>query len=256
MADREDVKRFLSKINPFVEKIPEITAKLSKLEDNKEFQNALDKLGPVGGLFSIGLSLFNKTLEYTSDSETTCYSLINTTAIEVAKKIIKGTEGITEDKQNNEKLLKQMMKIYSLKETDTEKYQKWIGIPVDHPVVEEFRNRLFQIIRVNNLENVYPKFVTEFNVKFQNEVQTIDKFKDCQKQTILKNTSKERSEYLRWILTDLDKPNPIDGKKAIDYYVQNRTIEFDLEESLHNIKDYWNMLDSEIEEEYSKTRKK
>jgi len=85
----------------------------------------------------------------------------------------------------------------------------------------------------------------------------VDKFKDCQKQTKLKNTSKERSDYLRWILNDLDTSHhPIDKRKTTDYYVQNRAIEFDLEECLYHKKDYWNMSDSEIEEEYSKTIKK
>jgi hypothetical protein len=31
MVNIEDVKKFISQINPFVEKIPEITAKLSEL---------------------------------------------------------------------------------------------------------------------------------------------------------------------------------------------------------------------------------
>ena len=250
----KEVKGFLAKLNPFVEKFPEIADKVSKLNDDKEFQNLLGRLGTIGGLFSIGLYIFDKTLENSSDSEKTCYSLINKTAIDVAGQIIKESEGITEDKQNNEELLKQMLKIYSFKETEKEKYQNWNGIPVDHPIVEEFRKRIFQIIKENNLESIYPNFVTEFNVKFQDKIQAVDKFKDCQKQTKLKNTSKERSDYLRWILKELDKPHPIDKRKTTEYYDQNRAIEFDLEEGLYHNKDYWNMSDSEIEE-YSKTIK-
>jgi hypothetical protein len=56
MVSKGEVKRFLSKINPIAEKIPDITEKLSKLEDDEEFQNALEKLGTIGGLFSIGLT--------------------------------------------------------------------------------------------------------------------------------------------------------------------------------------------------------
>ena len=61
MVSKEEVKGFLSKLNPFVEKLPDITEKLSKLEDDKEFQNLLGRLGTVGGLISIGLYLFDKT---------------------------------------------------------------------------------------------------------------------------------------------------------------------------------------------------
>ena len=68
MADREDVKRFLSKINPFAEKAPDIAEKISKLTDDKEFQNLLGNLGTIGGLFSIGLYIFNKTLENSSNN--------------------------------------------------------------------------------------------------------------------------------------------------------------------------------------------
>jgi len=115
MVSKEEVKSFLSKIIPFVEKFPDIADKVSKLNDDKEFQNLLGRLGTIGGLFSIGLYIFDKTLENSSDSEKTCYSLINKTAIDVAGQIIKESEGITEDKQNNEELLKQMMKIFHLK---------------------------------------------------------------------------------------------------------------------------------------------
>src|SRR3982751_1745483 len=121
MVDKEDVKKFLSKINPFVEKIPEITAKLSELEKDKGFQDALGKLGTVGGLFSIGLYIFNKALENSPNSENTCFSLINKTAIHVAKEIIKEAEGLMENQHENEELLKQMLKIYTFKKTDLQK---------------------------------------------------------------------------------------------------------------------------------------
>ena len=61
MVFKEEAKGFLSKLNPFVQKVPEIAEKLSKLEDDKEFQNLLGRLGTVGGLISIGLYLFVKT---------------------------------------------------------------------------------------------------------------------------------------------------------------------------------------------------
>ena len=61
MVSKEAVKAFLSKLNSFVEKIPDITEKLSKLEDDKEFQKLLGRLGTVGGIISIGLYLFDKT---------------------------------------------------------------------------------------------------------------------------------------------------------------------------------------------------
>jgi hypothetical protein len=38
MVSKDEVKEFLLKINPIADKIPEITEKLSKLSDDKEFQ--------------------------------------------------------------------------------------------------------------------------------------------------------------------------------------------------------------------------
>jgi len=61
MISKEDVKGFLSKLNPFVEKLPDISEKISKLEKDKEFQNLLGRLGIIGGLFSIGIYIFDKT---------------------------------------------------------------------------------------------------------------------------------------------------------------------------------------------------
>jgi hypothetical protein len=54
----------------------------------------------------------------------------------------------------------------------------------------------------------------------------------------------------------LDKPHPIDEKKATDYYMQNRTIEFNLEEEkrVYHNKVSWNISDSEVEY-YFKTQK-
>lgn len=255
MVYRQDVKKFLSKINPFVEKIPEITAKLSELEKDKGFQDALGKLGTVGGLFSIGLYIFNKALENSPNSENTCFSLINKTALHVAKEIIKEAEELMENEHKNEELLKQLLKIYTFKKTDLETYQKWNGIPIDHPIVQDFRKRMFQIIKENNIETIYPNFVTEFNIKFQDKIQELDEFKDCQKQTKLKNLSKERAEYLRWILNDFDKPHPIDKKKVTEYYIQNRAIEFDLEDEESFEKDYWNISDFEAEKYFTSKKR-
>jgi hypothetical protein len=80
----------------------------------------------IGGLFSIGVYIFDKTLENLSDTEKTYYSLINRTAISVAKKIVKEDElksSDDDDDENNTKILEQMMKIYSFKESDKGKYQ-------------------------------------------------------------------------------------------------------------------------------------
>ena len=43
MVSKEEAKRFLSKINPFVQKLPDIAEKISKLADDKEFQNLLGR---------------------------------------------------------------------------------------------------------------------------------------------------------------------------------------------------------------------
>jgi hypothetical protein len=257
MVSKEKVKDFLSKINPFVEEIPDITDKISKLNDDENFQNLLGKLGTVGGLFSIGLYLFDKTLENLSDTEKTYYSLINKTAISVAEKIIQEADKITVNDQNNEEILEQMIKIYSFKDIDKDKYQTWNGQqPGDHPIVKDFRKRMVQIIKENNLEAKYLDFVPQFNVKFQDEIKQNPKFIEYQKQTALKNLSKERADYLNWLLKELDKPHPIDKKKATDYYIQNRAIEFNLEEEKsYPNKNSWNMSDREIED-YSKTQRK
>ena len=61
MIFKEEVKGFLSKLNPFVEKLPDITEKISKLERDEEFQKLLSRLGTIRGLFSIGLYPFDKT---------------------------------------------------------------------------------------------------------------------------------------------------------------------------------------------------
>lgn len=47
MVSRDEVKGFLSKINPFAEKLPDITEKISKLSNDKEFQNQLEILGTI-----------------------------------------------------------------------------------------------------------------------------------------------------------------------------------------------------------------
>lgn len=50
MVSNDEGKQFLSKIKPFVQKLPEIADKISKLENDKEFQNLLGNLGIIGTL--------------------------------------------------------------------------------------------------------------------------------------------------------------------------------------------------------------
>jgi len=128
MVSKEAVKAFLSKLNSFVEKIPDITEKLSKLEDDKEFQKLIGRLGTDGGFISIGLYLFDKTLDHLEDTEKTYYSLINKTAISVAKQIIEqehDNESSTANKETSKEILARMMRIYTFKETNKEQYDNW-----------------------------------------------------------------------------------------------------------------------------------
>lgn len=144
MADREDVKRFITKINPFAEKVPDITEKISKLTDDEDFQNLLERLGTIGGLFSVGLYLFDKTLDLHENNEKTYYSLMNRTAISVAEQIIKQEYdvGLIVDKETSEKILVQMMKIYSFKETNKRQYEKWNGkVSYGHPIIQDFKKK-------------------------------------------------------------------------------------------------------------------
>src|SRR6476660_3135167 len=156
MVSKEAVKAFLSKLNSFVEKIPDITEKLSKLEDDKEFQKLIGRLGTVGGFISIGLYLFGKTLDHLEDTEKTYYSLINKTAISVAEQIIKQefdtrsttttTKTKTTTTANEEKtkeILARMMRIYTFKETSKVQYEKWNGqVPSDHPIIQYFKKEV------------------------------------------------------------------------------------------------------------------
>src|SRR3954452_12114259 len=136
---------FLSKLNPFVQKVPEIAEKLSKLEDDKEFQKLLGRLGTVGGLISIGLYLFDKILENISDAEKTYYSLINRTAISVAEQIIKESDEIAADEQKNENILKKMINIYLIKSNGDEEYKKWNCLAIDHQIVKHFRENIIAL---------------------------------------------------------------------------------------------------------------
>ncbi len=60
------------------------------------------------------------------------------------------------------------------------------------------------------------------------------------------NRPDARSEYYSWILKELDTSNPIDNKKATDYYIKNRAIELDVIDKI-NHKDNWNISDHEAE---------
>jgi hypothetical protein len=151
MVSKEEAKSFLSKIIPFAEKIPDIYGKVLELSNDENFRAELGKLGTIGSLFSIGLWIFDKTLDHLEDTEKTYYSLINRTAISVAKEIIK-EHRLKSDEENNTKILKKMMEIYSFKEIDKEQYQNWNGlVPYDNPIVREFRHRIIQIIKENSL---------------------------------------------------------------------------------------------------------
>src|SRR6185312_12886670 len=206
---------------------------------------------------SIGLYLFDKTLDNLSDTEKTYYSLINRTAISVAQKIIQDADKFTTDDQVNEEILVRMIKIYSFKDMDKERYRKWNGQPGDHPIVEDFRKIMVKTIKKNNLESQYLNFVPLFNVEFQEEIRQKPKFIEYQKQTAMKNLSKERGDYLNWIINELDEPHPIDKRKATEYYIQNRAIEIYLEEEKRLLpnKDPWNMSDTEVENYFKYQRK-
>jgi hypothetical protein len=248
MVSKEEAKRFLSKINPFVQKLPEIADKVSKLEDDKEFQKLLGRLGTIGGLFSIGLYLFDKTLDHFEDTEKTYYSLINRTAISVAKNIIQEADKITIDSQENEEILEQMMKIYSFKETDKEQYEKWNGlVPYEHPLIQDFKEKIIQIIKEGNSKFLDFDFATEFDIKFNNEIKPKPKFLEYQKQKSLDDLSEARRAYFKWIIDDLDKPNPVDEKRATEYYVKSRAFELKTKDEL-NQRGYWNITDVEAEE--------
>src|SRR6478672_3196465 len=251
MVSKEAVKAFLSKLNSFVEKIPDITEKLSKLEDDKEFQKLIGRLGTVGGFISIGLYLFDKTLDHLEDTEKTYYSLINKTAISVAKQIIEqehDNESSTANKETSKEILERMMRIYTFKETNKKQYDNWNGnIPYDHPIIQDFKKDVIEIMKENNSKSRYINFVTEFDIKFDSEIRNNSKFLEYQIQKSLDSLSGSRRAYYQWILEDLDKPNPVDKKRASDYYVKSRAIELDVKDELSK-KDHWNISDIEAEE--------
>ena len=251
--DKDNVRDFLLKFKPIIEKVPDIFDKFSKLNDNKELKEALGTMGTIGGLVNIGLFIFDKALSQLSTTEKSCFSLMNKTAIDVANKLIKEKSDIYKiklTKEKTEETLKELMKIYSFKETDENEYKKWNGkVPYDHPIVKQFKENIINILKENKLENQYIDFQTRFNSKFQQEIAKSDIFLKYQKDKALENQSDERIKYYSWILNELDKPNPIDHRKATDYYIKNRSIEIDVEDKI-NHKDKWNISDHEAESLY------
>jgi hypothetical protein len=177
MVSKEDLEKFILKMNSITKKFPDITDKF-KLENDKEFQKSLGKVGTLGGLLRFSLDLYEKILDK-SNNEETCYSLILTTAISVAVQIIKEADEISIDEKSNEEIIKNMIKIYSFKETDKEKYKEWNGKPSDHPVIVEFKEKMLQLLIENNLESEYPAFLLDFDTRYYNEIKKNPKIIDC-----------------------------------------------------------------------------
>ena len=132
------------------------------MEEDKEFQKLLGRLGTVGGLLSIGLYLLDKTLDHLEDTEKTYYSWINRTAISVAEQIIKQEYDTksTANRETSKEILAQMMRIYTFKENNKEQYEKWNGlVSYDHPIIQEFKKnkRNYE----SNPESQYIYFATK-----------------------------------------------------------------------------------------------
>lgn len=213
-------------------------------------------MGTIGGL-NIGLFLFDKALSELSDTEKSCYSLINKIAINVVGKLIKEKSDIFKiklDEKKTEETLQQLIKIYSFKETDYDSYQKWNSlVPYDHPIVKRFKQSIINLL-MENENSQYIEFETQFNLQFQSEIIKSDIFIKYQKEKSLENISETRKDYFSWILNDLDKPNPVDNKKAADYYTKNRAIELEIFDDIIEHKDNWNITDYEVESLYNKDK--
>ena len=196
-------------------------------------------------------------LSHLSTNERSYYSLINKTAIDIAKKLLSEKYGIFEiklDEKQTKETIKQMMDIYPSKETDKNEYKNWDGkIPYDHPVVKQFKETIINTLEENKLDDQYLDFETRFDIQFNNEIKQSSIFTRYQKEKELENRSDKRSKYYSWILKDLDKPNLIDDKKATEYYIRNRAIELDIKDKL-NHKDNWNLLYHEAESLYDKDK--
>jgi hypothetical protein len=205
----------------------------------------------MGGLFSIGLYIFSRTLKFLPETEKRYYSLINETAISVTEQIIKEQE-LKIGKEKTIEIFENQIGIYLLpykiNAWDNIDKEIWNAFPLDHPIVKIFRIQMIDFLKEKDLLKKYPNFAIVFNKKFKSAISHNEIFKKYQYEQTLRNDSVTRRDYFDWVIEEIDKPNPIDGLRTSDHFVKNKVVDLDFDPSLIQKKELWSIAEDRLKE--------
>ena len=250
-----DIRGIGSKI---IEKFPEITEALSKLTEDKAFQEKLGKAGSIGALFSIGIDLFGVIKKSLTPPEKRAFAALLRIMLESAEKTLQEREfkeyseiSIEQIAQSKEDFINELFDKFI---DTTELYSSPPSYLPYHPVIATFREQICGLIRKQHEqkqrylpEDTIQMFIFEFNKYIIDTVQkeaTSDtkELEDLLIRWQVRKTSRRLTDYLKYAHSLQFEIRPIDGKYLKQYYIHNRAIKVDT--------DTWGNLDNNIEQNY------
>jgi hypothetical protein len=218
---KNHINNFISRLknNPVIEKFPEITKLLNDLVEEDQFKDVLSKAGTIGSLFNIGIYIFEKLSNNLPGGDKKNFAILMKITINAAEESIKDL--VSTDKQKEikikdletEEIINDLFEIFK---TTT----LWNNNPADHPIIERFRNKIIEYMKIANLINEIPEFVSKFNTKIYYNVKNSSELKPYLVNWKLIDKSFKRLEYLEDLKANLDKINTIDKKRSSEYYIK------------------------------------
>lgn len=227
-----DINAIGSKI---IEKFPEIASTLSKLTENKSFQDSLDKAGSIGALLNIGIILFTEIRKSLTHPEERSFAALSKIMLESADKSLPEIKELSFKKITNSKedFIKELfdkfivtMGLYS----SPSSYLPY------HPSIAKFREEICEVIRKEYEEQ--GRYLSDERIRFFvfnynkyivdiAEKEATDGNKELQDLLDtwkVRRTSKKLTDYLEHVYALRFAKRGIDKKYLSEYYIPNRLI--------------------------------
>jgi uncharacterized protein YjbI with pentapeptide repeats len=238
----DTITELVPKIKEFIDSLSKYSDEITQAIESDDFKKVLKDAGLVGSTINLAISFY----EIISSKEKDDSYYINKVALKVYKE---ASESVGIDlnkyrleKEDEKKFLK------SLFTKATEKDFTGGSSIYSHPIIVEFKNSLYNILKGQNEDYKWIDFVISFDVMLYEKVKGDSKYEKIKVKWKAKELIYKRKQYFKEVLEFINKKNTIDGKNLFSYYIENRLIELDHKEhSQLHYEDNIQLADSEYE---------
>jgi hypothetical protein len=209
----------IDKINIFTQKFVKIAEFLKELIDDPAIKDKIGKAGTIGSLLIVGIEIYKDLRDRNETDEERAFKSLFIFTCQSAKESLEKLQIDEIDiKRYKEEEKKKLFETFTIIKT-------WNSLSLtDHPVIDEFRKFIYNLLKNEQESSKIRNFTLRFNATLEEKADKEPSLSNFRTDIKIEQSIQGLVKYLKNLELFIYNRNTFDDRYLIEYYVENNAL--------------------------------